>query len=53
MITPPEVPGILEVVTPFTGVWIEISSVGLTSANSIVTPFTGVWIEMRRLSLGW
>ena len=40
-----------EVVTPFTGVWIEmISPIRSERVRCTVTPFTGVWIEMRRLS---
>ena len=33
-------------VTPFTGVWIEISTSLRISSCGDVTPFTGVWIEM-------
>ena len=36
------------VVTPFTGVWIEIRSRAFAASMSPVTPFTGVWIEIRR-----
>ena len=36
-------------VTPFAGVWIEIT--GMDGSNGIngVTPFAGVWIEMHRI----
>ncbi len=34
------------VVTPFTGVWIEIPGQGSARRSSAVTPFTGVWIEI-------
>ncbi len=33
-------------VTPFTGVWIEISQASGSGSRDGVTPFTGVWIEM-------
>ena len=33
-------------VTPFVGVWIEVSSEYLTSMSTSVTPFVGVWIEV-------
>ena len=33
-------------VTPFTGVWIEIIMLGVGSNPVEVTPFTGVWIEI-------
>ena len=37
----------LDIVTPFTGVWIEIFSASLWSSSATgVTPFTGVWIEI-------
>ena len=34
------------VVTPFTGVWIEIRGGQEEYPASMVTPFTGVWIEI-------
>ena len=34
------------VVTPFTGVWIEMDLLVHQSKNYAVTPFTGVWIEI-------
>ena len=34
------------VVTPFTGVWIEIVMEQIFYAIDAVTPFTGVWIEI-------
>jgi len=33
-------------VTPFTGVWIEISLKEIMIDSIAVTPFTGVWIEI-------
>jgi len=33
-------------VTPFTGVWIEISREEGEENMRMVTPFTGVWIEI-------
>ena len=33
-------------VTPFMGVWIEISAHALASVLYSVTPFMGVWIEI-------
>ena len=33
-------------VTPFVGVWIEISDDTVNTTQSLVTPFVGVWIEM-------
>ena len=43
------------VVTPFTGVWIEIGMSCWPHADiSVVTPFTGVWIEIAPLEgLKW
>ena len=38
----------LEVVTPFAGVWIEIVYNGDMIVGIPVTPFAGVWIEMRK-----
>ena len=39
----------MTVVTPFTGVWVEIS-VFLASLYFVaVTPFTGVWVEIGNL----
>ena len=37
---------ILEGVTPFAGVWIEISIPSGIFINPSVTPFAGVWIEI-------
>ena len=34
-------------VTPFAGVWIEISLYPVTNCMHHVTPFAGVWIEIR------
>jgi len=34
-------------VTPFTGVWIEIILTWMMHIPQFVTPFTGVWIEIR------
>ena len=36
----------LHLVTPFTGVWIEIDIAVRYVVCIIVTPFTGVWIEI-------
>ena len=36
----------VDIVTPFTGVWIEIHVVAPWIRVSLVTPFTGVWIEI-------
>ena len=37
-----------ELVTPYTGVWIEILNSALNAGNlSGVTSYTGVWIEIR------
>ena len=33
-------------VTPYTGVWIEIARVADVLTYAAVTPYTGVWIEM-------
>ena len=33
-------------VTPFAGVWIEMSVLSITSFVPSVTPFAGVWIEI-------
>ena len=33
-------------VTPFTGVWIEMSHINPIIRPTNVTPFTGVWIEI-------
>ena len=33
-------------VTPFAGVWIEISNSGYEGDWEMVTPFAGVWIEI-------
>ena len=40
-------------VTPFAGVWIEISNSGYEGDWEMVTPFAGVWIEilMRQILL--
>ena len=34
-------------VTPFVGVWIEISIIQPRTMDNSVTPFVGVWIEIR------
>jgi len=34
-------------VTPFTGVWIEITWLMAGGLERSVTPFTGVWIEIH------
>ena len=36
-------------VTPFTGVWIEIAPLAAVLVALLVTPFTGVWIEILTL----
>ena len=36
-------------VTPFTGVWIEITFPKAIDKGGNVTPFTGVWIEITSL----
>ena len=36
-------------VTPFTGVWIEIIRAAIQNLRYDVTPFTGVWIEILGL----
>ena len=41
-----------QLVTPFMGVWIEISLDGYVPKNAKVTPFMGVWIEMYVVSSG-
>ena len=33
-------------VTPYAGVWIEISTVDMSLLFNIVTPYAGVWIEI-------
>ena len=33
-------------VAPFTGAWIEINLMPLTSVRASVAPFTGAWIEI-------
>ena len=35
-------------VTPYVGVWIEITRSGVMISVSIVTPDVGVWIEIKR-----
>ena len=41
-------------VTPFTGVWIEIGGRPIDRMGRVgVTPFTGVWIEISRLERGY
>ena len=37
-------------VTPFAGVWIEITCACLACTPVSVTPFAGVWIEIAELS---
>ena len=37
-------------VTPYAGVWIEITGFRNTLAKIIVTPYAGVWIEIWILS---
>ena len=34
-------------VTPYAGVWIEISIKALAAYTGIVTPYAGVWIEIN------
>ena len=34
------------IVTPFAGVWIEITQLLLMYLHARVTPFAGVWIEI-------
>ena len=34
-------------VTPFAGVWIEMTSHKMIASLDIVTPFAGVWIEIN------
>ena len=45
-----------KIVTPFMGVWIEITNIYTRVSVDDVTPFMGVWIEMmhknRETSLG-
>ncbi len=36
------------IVTPFAGVWIEISGGKKERENAFVTPFAGVWIEIQK-----
>ena len=38
-------------VTPFVGVWIEISSHKSNNVFCFVTPFVGVWIEINKTVL--
>ncbi len=35
-------------VTPYVGVWIEISNSRRSARAEIVTPYVGVWIEISR-----
>ena len=35
-------------VTPFVGVWIEIKNTKNNKGKGVVTPFVGVWIEMSK-----
>ena len=37
------------IVTPFAGVWIEISVENIKKGNFKVTPFAGVWIEICKM----
>ena len=39
-------------VTPFVGVWIEITRLSKTNFLANVTPFVGAWIEIISLSNG-
>ena len=39
-----------EQVTPFMGVWIEITIAGSEDKVTVVTPFMGVWIEIWKNS---
>ena len=34
-------------VTPYAGVWIEISSSACVAVSVSVTPYAGVWIEIE------
>ena len=38
-------------VTPFVGVWIEITAVAAMYSQELVTPFVGVWIEIHHKDL--
>ena len=38
-------------VTPFAGVWIEITFTFAPSISTFVTPFAGVWIEILEIAL--
>ena len=37
---------VMETVTPFAGVWIEITQWAIKNLFGHVTPFAGVWIEI-------
>ena len=39
-------------VAPFTGAWIEISSLRVNLVLRRVAPFTGAWIEMKDIGYG-
>ena len=43
---------VVEVVTPFAGVWIEIKLQKENEKLTAVTPFAGVWIEIRICKVG-
>ena len=36
-----------KLVTPYAGVWIEISIESITAVLITVTPYAGVWIEIK------
>ena len=40
-------------VTPFAGVWIEISFPTASLSQTAVTPFAGVWIEIDKCNIKW
>ena len=44
---------LVQVVTPYTGVWIEIIAALNTMIAITVTPYTGVWIEIALSGYVW
>ena len=38
---------VVRLVTPFMGVWIEITMILIYASLPLVTPFMGVWIEIK------
>ena len=42
----PRLSAVLNVVTPYVGVWIEIHLLVWNKKRQQVTPYVGVWIEM-------